>query len=466
MRHTSEDPDDASSESPSDSDSSLDSSSCTSSDSWLDSSSDSSLEDLEGKTEQKKAPRAEHGSHKLGWLKAFMGNCGLTAEDLRELCRCAVPPLPTTGPKHVLVDRLVEAGQGYRFIDALPPDFVERTCQGMGINVRGSWGARDKMITGLKKQFQGSKHGSIGRQQHHPQKQPKREPTEFKVNATNSKKRNLDGQADHPVKKAKVKSETAPDAFSLQGLDTKKLPASQQQQQRSQPQDDMDDMEPEQREVIEKMKAMFRDNNAQKRSLQGSLDDAHEKLLKELETNGMLRTKLEQYLMREKEIQAHEKEIAKKLAALKKKAPPGAESVTGFMTCKQYQTILKRFGLIELCPGNAADGQQVFHIIAAAHGGPDHTDNYLYALGGSFNQSVGEHLDTVNCFMAGKAKARKAVAIAEKVAKDPSLHKHIRPGTKGIRLYTEGMHKGRTADELFAKGKSLFSAVRLANRSK
>ena len=134
---------------------------------------------------------------------------------------------------------------------------------------------------------------------------------------------------------------------------------------------------------------------------------------------------------------------------------------TGYMEIKTYRKALEERGLLEKAAGAAHEGQHVFHIIAAANGGPDHTDNYLFALGGTFNIAVGAHLDHFNCFLAGKAKAIKAVAIAEKTAKDPELHKWIRtPTGKGFRLYTEGKHKGKTGEDLFNDGQKVFRAIR------
>ena len=134
---------------------------------------------------------------------------------------------------------------------------------------------------------------------------------------------------------------------------------------------------------------------------------------------------------------------------------------TGYMEIKTYRKALEERGLLEKAAGAAHEGQHVFHIIAAANGGPDHTDNYLFALGGTFNIAVGAHLDHFNCFLAGKAKAIKAVAIAEKTAKDPELHKWIRtPTGKDFRLYTEGKHKGKTGEDLFNDGQKVFRAIR------
>ena len=51
----------------------------------------------------------------------------------------------------------------------------------------------------------------------------------------------------------------------------------------------------------------------------------------------------------------------------------------GYMSTSAYGKLLTDYGLKD------AD-QDVFHIIAASNGGPDHVDNYLYALNRSFNR--------------------------------------------------------------------------------
>ena len=152
---------------------------------------------------------------------------------------------------------------------------------------------------------------------------------------------------------------------------------------------------------------------------------------------------------------------------LTKKQLKGALLIpTGYMDIKAYRKALEERGLLEKAAGAAHEGQHVFHIIAAANGGPDHTDNYLFVLGGTFNIAVGAHLDHFNCFLAGKAKAIKAVAIAEKTAKDPELHKWIRtPTGKDFRLYTEGKHKGKTGEDLFNDGQKVFRAIRDEERN-
>ncbi len=99
--------------------------------------------------------------------------------------------------------------------------------------------------------------------------------------------------------------------------------------------------------------------------------------------------------------------------------------------------VLKKAGLLTLCPSAKQDGQHVFHIIANSNGGPDHVDNYLYALGGSFNIKIGEHLDHVNCFIAGKKKSQLAATIALHVARSPDLHCKIEMRNGKRTLFTD-----------------------------
>ena len=112
------------------------------------------------------------------------------------------------------------------------------------------------------------------------------------------------------------------------------------------------------------------------------------------------------------------------------------------------------------------EGQHVYHIIATSNGGPDHTDNYLYALGGSFNIAVGDRFDHLNCFLAGKAKAEKAVAIAIKVANDPSLHMHIEKRGKAKQVtFRDGRHGSiQSGGQLYKMGEDLFRDMRAAAR--
>ena len=80
--------------------------------------------------------------------------------------------------------------------------------------------------------------------------------------------------------------------------------------------------------------------------------------------------------------------------------------------------------------------------------------------------TIGDKYDHLNCYLAGKEKARLAVAIAEKTARDPALHKHIeiRDKKKGRTLYTEGPHKYKSGEKLFGEGQTLFTRSVLGNR--
>ena len=138
-----------------------------------------------------------------------------------------------------------------------------------------------------------------------------------------------------------------------------------------------------------------------------------------------------------------------------------------YMSRDDFRKILARDGLIETQPGAKHEGQHVYHIIATSNGGPDHTDNYLYALGGSFNIAVGDRFDHLNCFLAGKAKAEKAVAIAIKVANDPSLHMHIekRGKAKQVTTFRDGPHASiQSGGQLYKMGQDLFRDMRAAAR--
>jgi len=140
--------------------------------------------------------------------------------------------------------------------------------------------------------------------------------------------------------------------------------------------------------------------------------------------------------------------------------PTNAEGL--FMSRRAYRGLLGN--LCETDHGAPHKGQHVFHIISSANGGPDHADNYLYALGGSFNIAVGATMDHFNCYLAGKNASKKAVSIAKKVAANPELHKHITTNKKNKILYTTGRHQGMDAEGLYEKGEKLLRLLRRENR--
>lgn len=156
-----------------------------------------------------------------------------------------------------------------------------------------------------------------------------------------------------------------------------------------------------------------------------------------------------------------------KLEALDKMKNIRQNVARGFMSRAKFSKLLDEAGLLTKSPGKPGDGQDVFHIIASSNGGPDHVDNYLYALGASFNRKIGANLDHVICLMAGRENARRAVRIALDVAKDPKKWSYIdRRGKKRPTLFTEG-HKGaydrnptspeNIGDDLYNQGDAAFS---------
>ena len=127
---------------------------------------------------------------------------------------------------------------------------------------------------------------------------------------------------------------------------------------------------------------------------------------------------------------------------------PGVGKIErAYMTEAMYRKKLVAHGV-------RMEGQDVFHIIAAENGGPNHPDNYLFSLGSGFNRSIGHRWDELNCFLAGLEKTRAAWAIAHETAKSPKLvAEHIR----SKKPVTSGVHKGRSPEELYNMGKKLFN---------
>jgi hypothetical protein len=128
--------------------------------------------------------------------------------------------------------------------------------------------------------------------------------------------------------------------------------------------------------------------------------------------------------------------------------PRGGAKPIG-MSRKQYAKVLKKAGL-------DLTGQDVFHIIANSHGGADHPDNYLYALGSTFNRTIGDKHDAFNCFLAGKEKTEKAVRISIK------LGNVLDPRGREIKKYTCRGPSTDPADEaayLFNKGQAMCKAM-------
>lgn len=81
------------------------------------------------------------------------------------------------------------------------------------------------------------------------------------------------------------------------------------------------------------------------------------------------------------------------------------------------------------------DDQDVFHIISKKNGGADHTDNYHFVQNKHMNRAIGHKYDDLNCYLAGEAKAEKAVAISKQMCgyKGPSA----------VELYKQGEERFR-----------------------
>ncbi len=217
----------------------------------------------------------------------------------------------------------------------------------------------------------------------------------------------------------------------------------------------------EQRDMIERTVRMFEQNNRELLDLKAEVEETSRR-------NAELR---EQLAVRD-EYASQQRKLEEKRAKLK--IPPEGS----FMSRADFAKLLASENLITLRDGASHEGQHVFHIIAAANGGPDHTDNYLYALGGSFNIAIGDHLDGFNCYLAGKEKARRAVNVALRVANDESLHRHVeqRGGRgKARTLFTQSWrHKAllerhpndgdAIAEAMYAQGETLTREVRAAAR--
>ena len=123
------------------------------------------------------------------------------------------------------------------------------------------------------------------------------------------------------------------------------------------------------------------------------------------------------------------------------------------MTTAKYAKHLRSLGL-------DLQDQDVFHIIASENGGADHPDNYLYALGSTFNRSIGANYDELCCFLAGKAKAKKAVEISMRLGNTPRNKKKPQKkyqGTVSTVAEVEAQH-------LFHRGQALMYAVRAEKR--
>ena len=103
---------------------------------------------------------------------------------------------------------------------------------------------------------------------------------------------------------------------------------------------------------------------------------------------------------------------------------------------------------------NDLEGQDVFRIIAEFKGGANHPDNCLFALGSSFNRSIGNRFDHLNAFLAGKQKTQKAV----QASMDFGSYDLLKNGGSSSNAKDE-------AERLFGKGQKLMTAVHAKERT-
>ncbi|GAQ83111.1 hypothetical protein KFL_001360080 [Klebsormidium nitens] len=136
------------------------------------------------------------------------------------------------------------------------------------------------------------------------------------------------------------------------------------------------------------------------------------------------------------------KEVEEKKAAVSASVKLISTSGGEAMSRNAYRELLRKAYLLE-------DDQDVYHIIASENGGADHTHNYHYAQNQAWNRAIGAQHDYINCFMAGKIKAQKAVAISREL------------GNKKGKKYT-----GPSADELYHHGEDVMRGIRRENRGR
>ncbi|GMH78289.1 hypothetical protein TrLO_g10398 [Triparma laevis f. longispina] len=207
---------------------------------------------------------------------------------------------------------------------------------------------------------------------------------------------------------------------------------------------------PGQQQIVDDLVKQFQQNNHEKELL----EEENALLHQELERKDSL---LSEAQKRVEQLQDGSGINGKVAHTLRQRQ--GIAKISGYMKKEKYQNKLVQLGLICLQPGAPSEGQHVFHIIANTNGGPDHTDNYLFALGGTFNMTISNRFDHLNCYLAGKEKARRAVEICEATARDSSKHKWIEKRTKNKDpvLYTNSIHKLKSGETLFGEGQSLFT---------
>ena len=239
---------------------------------------------------------------------------------------------------------------------------------------------------------------------------------------------------------------------------------------------DVSDLNPDQRRLlasqlrnVQEMVKDWKKANESERKLKVDKDELQHKVHEREDENAVLQLKNE-----ELEEMCESLKVANKTEAAKKTKLKSAGIKEGYMPINTFRTQLKNAGLLR----EEAD-QDVYHIIANANGGPDHTtDNYLYALGSTFNRyHISDKFDHFNCLIADKVVAKKAVDISRETAelinkKGPDhmiksasgqmekigkfVPKRKRAGPDAVWLYTNGPHKYKTGGIIYAEGEAWF----------
>ena len=172
----------------------------------------------------------------------------------------------------------------------------------------------------------------------------------------------------------------------------------------------------------------------------------------------------------ESSLRARIARLATKLSEIQRSPPngPGSKTknaalnlaVSTGMTRADYAKRLRSMlGKDEL------EGQDVFHIIANSKGGADHPDNYLYALGKTFNRSIGDNYDDLNALLAGKEKTERAIKVSMKYGNA------LDPRGKPVKFYDPIEHGGQSrdpgeeAERLVANGQKLMRGARYMRHS-
>ena len=194
-------------------------------------------------------------------------------------------------------------------------------------------------------------------------------------------------------------------------------------------------------------------------------DKEKDKSIKQLKKAMQLAKKEQDKIIKQqqKELEQQEKQIQ----ALRKQFDSFKEQFKvqtnkdGFTTRKHYRQFLERCGL-------DIEGQHVHHIIAAANGGCDHVDNFLFTVGASYNSSNKDNHDPEHCYTAGLPKVRKAIdacKLAEQL--QSNVEKRNKKKTS-VTYWSQGIHRGKTAEDLVTEGNNWYrdgrTAARIANK--